>query len=78
MRITYDVIEIDNHVILSTLQNLYFGEHSIFVYRFGLEHTKPNIGKIFNNNSILIRNILILIEILSKSYFFIWKMIDLK
>ena len=29
---SYDVIEIDNYVILSTLQNLHFREHSSFVY----------------------------------------------
>ena len=44
MRFSYDVIEIYNYVILSTLQNLHFREYSIFVYRFGLKHTKPNIG----------------------------------
>ena len=54
MRTFYDVIEIDNHVILSSLQNLHFGEYSIFVYRFGLKHAKPNNGKIFNTNIILI------------------------
>ena len=37
MGISYDVIEIDNYVILSTLQNLHFGEYYIFVYRFRLE-----------------------------------------
>ena len=37
MRISYDVIEICNYVILSTLQNLDFGEYSIFVYLFGLK-----------------------------------------
>ena len=37
MRISYDVIEICNYVIFSTLQNLDFGEYSIFVYRFGLK-----------------------------------------
>ena len=34
---SYDVIEIDNYVILSILQNLHFGEYDIFVYRFRLE-----------------------------------------
>ena len=43
---TYYVIEIDNYVILNTLQNFYFQEHSIFVYQFGL--------KIFKTNTILI------------------------
>ena len=36
IRSSYDVIEIDNYVILSSLQNLHFREYSIFVYRFGL------------------------------------------
>ena len=30
MRNSYVVIENDNYVILSTLQNLHFGEYSIF------------------------------------------------
>ena len=42
MRISYDVIEIDNYLILSTLHNLHFGEYSIFVYRFGLKKI-PNL-----------------------------------
>ena len=33
MRNSYDVIEIDNYVILNTLQNFYFREYSIFVYQ---------------------------------------------
>ena len=37
MRSSYDVIEIDNNVILNTLQNLHFPEYSIFVYKFGLK-----------------------------------------
>ena len=36
MRIYYDVIENDNYVILSTLQNFHFQDYSIFVYRLGL------------------------------------------
>ena len=53
MRNSYDVIEIDNYAILSTLQNLRFGEYSNFVCRFGLKHAKPDIGKLFNTNIIL-------------------------
>ena len=37
MCLSYDVIEICNYVILSSLQNLDFGEYSIFVYQFGLK-----------------------------------------
>ena len=33
-----DVIQIDNYVILNTLQNFHFREYSIFVYNFGLKH----------------------------------------
>ena len=40
MRNSYDVTEIDNYVILSTLQNFHFGEYSVFAYRFGLKHAK--------------------------------------
>ena len=51
---SYDVIEIDNYVILKTLQNINFREYSIFVYQFGLKHAEPNFGKIFKINTILI------------------------
>ena len=54
MRNSYDVIEIDNYIILNTLQNFHFREYSIFVYLFGIKHAEPNIGKIFKNNVILI------------------------
>ena len=37
MRTSYDVIKIDNYVILSTLQNFHLQEKSIFVYQFGLK-----------------------------------------
>ena len=50
MRNSYDVIEIDNFVILNTLQNFGFREYSIFVYQFGLKHAEQNIGKIFKTN----------------------------
>ena len=51
MRNSYDVNEIDNYVILNTLQNFHFQEYSIFVYQFGIKRAKPNIGKIFKNNN---------------------------
>ena len=35
MRSSYDVIEIDNYVILNTSQNFHFLEYSIFVYKLG-------------------------------------------
>ena len=54
MRSSYDVIEIDNYVIFNTLQNFHLREYSIFVYKFGLKHAEPNIGKIFKTTSILI------------------------
>ena len=54
MRISYGVIEIDNYVILSSLHSFHFREYSIFVYRFGLKNAKPDIGKIFETNVILI------------------------
>ena len=37
MRNYYDVIEIDNYVILNTLHNIHFQEYSIFGYQFGLK-----------------------------------------
>ena len=54
MRNSYDVIEIDKYVILSTLQNFHFREYSIFVCLFELKYAEPNIGKIFKTNIILI------------------------
>ena len=59
MRHSYDVIEIDNHVIFNILQNIYFWEFYIFVYQVGLKHAKPNIGKIFKTHIILITKYLI-------------------
>ena len=52
MRNSYDVTEIDNYVILSTLQNFHFREYSIFAYRFGLKHAK--ICKMFKTIIIFI------------------------
>ena len=54
MRNSYDVIEIDNYVILNTLQNFHLREYSIFVYQVGLKHAEPNFGIIFKTNTILI------------------------
>ena len=67
MHISYDVIEIDNYVILSTLQNLYFGEYSVFVYRFRLKTYQTYYRQIFNANIILITKYLNLNWILLKS-----------
>ena len=66
MRNSYDVIEIDNTVILKTIQIFHFLEFSILVYQIGL---KPNIGKIFKANIILLQNIFILIGIVNKNSF---------
>ena len=68
---SYDVIEIDKYVILSTLQNFYFQEYSIFVYRFGQKNAKPNIDKIFKTSIILITKYVILNWNIVKSLFFI-------
>ena len=65
----YDVIEIDNDVILNTLQNFHFGEYSIFVYQFGLKHAKPNIDKVFKTNISLITKYLNLNWNIVKFYF---------
>ena len=56
MQNSYDVIKIDNYryVILNTLQDFHFQEHSIFSINLDFKHAKPNIGKIFKNNTILI------------------------
>ena len=65
----YDVIDIDNDVILNTLQNFHFGEYSIFVYQFGLKHAKPNIDKVFKTNISLITKYLNLNWNIVKFYF---------
>ena len=70
MRNSYDVIEIDNYVILNTLQNIHFREYSIFVYQFGPKYIEPNFGKIFKINTILITKYLNLHWIIVKSYTF--------
>ena len=44
MRNSHGVIEIDNYVILSTLQNFHFLEYTIFVYRFGPNKAETNIA----------------------------------
>ena len=54
MRNSYDVIEIDIHVICNTLQKLLLLRILIFVYQVELKHAIPNIGKIFKTNIILI------------------------
>ena len=36
MRNSYDVVEIENYVILNTLQNFHFREY-VFVFQFGLK-----------------------------------------
>ena len=69
---SYDVIEIYNYVILNTLENFHFKEYSIFVNQFGLQ-TKPNIGKIFNANIILITKYLYLNWNIVKSFIFFYK-----
>ena len=51
---SYDTIEIDNYLILNTMQNFYFREYFIFVYPVGLKHVKPYTGKIFKISIILI------------------------
>ena len=70
---SYDVIEIDNYVILNTLRNFHFQEYSIFVDQFGLKHSKPNICKIFNANIILITKYLNLNWNIVKSFIFYQK-----
>ena len=79
MRNYYDVIEIDNYIILNTLRNFHFQEYSIVVYQFGLKHAEPNIGKIFETNSILITKYLNLNWHIEFNYIFAKKkMIDFK
>ena len=75
---SYDAIEIDNYIILSTLQNFHFGEHFIFGYTFGLKHAEPNfIIKRFKTNIILFTKYLNLYWYLVESFSFFHKMIDL-
>ena len=75
MRISYDVIEIDNYVILSTLQNLHFREYSIFVYRFGLKtYQTLYTQNIKHTNIILITKYLNLnLNIVKKLIFYLKK-----
>ena len=70
---SYDVIEIGKYVILITLHDFHFQVYSLFVYRFGLKHAEPNIGKIFKNNIILITKYLDLNWNIAKSLFFTLK-----
>ena len=71
MRNSYDLIEIDNYVILSTLKNFHVREYAIFVYRFGQKTCQPNIGKIFKTNIILnTKYVVIFIGIYCKKFNF--------
>ena len=70
MRSSYDAIEINNYVILNTSQNFHFREYSICVYKFGLKHAEPNIGKIFKTNTILITKYLNINWSIVKSFIF--------
>ena len=54
MRNSYDVIEIDNYVILSTLQNLHSENILLLSIDLDYKHAKPNIGKIFKTSIVLI------------------------
>ena len=54
MHNSYDVIGIDNCVILNKLQNFHFVKYSILVYQFGLKHAEPDICQIFKTDIILI------------------------
>ena len=78
MRNSCDVIEIDNYVILNTLQNFHIREYSHFVYQFGLKHAEPNFGKIFKTNTILNTKYLNLKLNIVKSYTFYQNMTDFK
>ena len=76
---SYDVFEIDNYVISSTLQTYHFREYSIFVYQLGLKHAEPNIEKIFETNIIFDYKIsLSYLEYCKKFNFYFKNMIDLK
>ena len=50
MRNSFDVIEIDNYVILSTFQRIIY----LLSIKLDLKHAEPNIGKIFKTNIICI------------------------
>ena len=72
MRNSYDVIEIDNYVILSTWKNFYISENilllSIDMY---YKHAKPNIGKIFKISIVLVTKYLNLNWNIVKPFIFI-------
>ena len=70
MRNSYNIIEIDNYVILNTLQNFHFQEYSIFAYQFGLKTCQTNFGKTFKTNTIFITKYLNYYWNIVKSYTF--------
>ena len=78
MRTSYDVIEIDNYVILNTLQNFHFQEYSILSIHLVSKHAKPNIGKIYKINTILITKYFNLNWNIVKSSFFTENINDFK
>ena len=80
MRNSYDVIEIDNYIILNihVLQN-FISENNLFLsINLVLKHAKPNIGKIFKTNTIFITKYFNLNWNIVKSYIFTEKMVDFK
>ena len=78
MRSFYDVIEIDNYVILNTLR-IFISENFLFLpINLDLKHAEPNIGKIFQTNTILITKYLNLNWNIVKSSIFYQKMIGFK
>ena len=70
MRNSYDVIEMNNYVILNTLQNFYFGEYSFFSIKLDKKLAEPNIGKIFKTIIILMTKYLNLKWNIAKSFIF--------
>ena len=73
MRNSFDVIDIDNYVILNILLNFHFQEESILVHKFGLKYVERNICKIFKTYINLITKYLNLNWNIVKSFIFLPK-----
>ena len=75
MRNFYGVIETDNYVILNTLQN-FISKNILFLFiNLDKKHAKPNIGKFFKTNIILITKYPNLNLNIEKRFIFYQKMI---
>ena len=61
-------LKFDIYLIFNTLQNFHFREYSFLSINLDLKHAKPNFGKIFKTNTILITKYLNLNWNIVRSY----------